>query len=421
MKRQYDIRNCSSALLTLDCSVTALDNTPSAVFALQSSDQLVLQPGEITSLIVSYTPHSVQEDVALLKLQPTDPALTHHAVCLVGYGGQSQPEIKRKEKVMISNSGNRTACFFVVDGTRKDFALVRSSNVLPPYFMLPPMMEFGVDARDLYNELLQRKVEIGTISDMQIPPVLHIVAIDNVLRRRFLLGVNQNALMESKDPFELLLYAVVKESNDALATTRSLLKTMSQFDGSNVDIMKDIDDGERVSDLDTLLGYSGGKTHYADLDMMVVNCLRQSILVETLGQAPPVLPDETPLREDASYRSPQEFATSQPFASEPREVPLQPRVHDHQYQCPLTDPYDRLVFDQMNVEPTTAQPADDRFNISPSMLYLTSDMVSPSECRVCNFSARRVNFQVVSPPQELDVKPLSGVIEPYSTCVVTVE
>ena len=256
---------------------------------------------------------------------------------------------------------------------------------------------------------------------MQIPPVLHIVAIDNVLRRRFLLGVNQNALMESKDPFELLLYAVVKESNDALATTRSLLKTMSQFDGSNVDIMKDIDDGERVSDLDTLLGYSGGKTHYADLDMMVVNCLRQSILVETLGQAPPVLPSETPLREDASYRSPQEFATSQPFASEPREVPLQPRVHDHQYQCPLTDPYDRLVFDQMNVEPTTAQPADDRFNISPSMLYLTSDMVSPSECRVCNFSARRVNFQVVSPPQELDVKPLSGVIEPYSTCVVTVE
>ena len=55
------------------------------------------------------------------------------------------------------------------------------------------------------------------------------------------------------------------------------------------------------------------------------------------------------------------------------------------------------------------------------MLYLTSDMLSPSECRICNFSAARIRFQVVSPPQELDVKPLSGAIEPYSTAVVLVE
>lgn len=157
-QRRYTIRNCSADLLILDCAVATLDNTPSSVFSLQTASHLALQPGEATTLILAYAPHAVQEDVALLKLQPADPAQTRHAVCLLGFGGQCHAEVALKDKVMISNTGDRTACFFLVDGSKKDFSLVRGSAVLPPYFMLPPMMEFGVDPQALYAEWQQHKV-----------------------------------------------------------------------------------------------------------------------------------------------------------------------------------------------------------------------------------------------------------------------
>lgn len=86
-QRRYTIRNCSADLLILDCSIATLDNTPSSVFSLQTASHLALQPGEATTLILAYAPHAVQEDVALLKLQPADPAQTRHAVCLLGFGG----------------------------------------------------------------------------------------------------------------------------------------------------------------------------------------------------------------------------------------------------------------------------------------------------------------------------------------------
>ena len=35
---------------------------------------------------------------------------------------------------------------------------MRGSAVLPPYFMLPPMMEFGVDPQALFAEWQQHKV-----------------------------------------------------------------------------------------------------------------------------------------------------------------------------------------------------------------------------------------------------------------------
>ena len=38
------------------------------------------------------------------------------------------------------------------------------------------------------------------------------LAVDNVLRRRFLLGVNRNALMRASNNFELLLYAAARET-----------------------------------------------------------------------------------------------------------------------------------------------------------------------------------------------------------------
>ena len=82
-QRRYTIRNCSADLLILDCSIATLDNTPSSVFSLQTASHLALQPGESTTLILAYAPHAVQEDVALLKLQPADPAQTRHAVCLL--------------------------------------------------------------------------------------------------------------------------------------------------------------------------------------------------------------------------------------------------------------------------------------------------------------------------------------------------
>lgn len=158
VQRHYEIRNCCASLLLLDCSIATRDNTPSPVFALQTASRIALQPGETATLIIAYSPHAVQEDVALLKLQPEDPALTRHIVCLLGFGGQCHAEVTMKEKVMISNTGDRTACFFLVDGSKSQVSLVRDSNVLPPYFMLPPMMEFGVDPQELYSELQQHKV-----------------------------------------------------------------------------------------------------------------------------------------------------------------------------------------------------------------------------------------------------------------------
>lgn len=103
-QRRYTIRNCSADLLILDCSIATLDNTPSSVFSLQTASHLALQPGEATTLILAYAPHAVQEDVALLKLQPADPAQTRHAVCLLGFGGQCHAEVALKDKVMISNT-----------------------------------------------------------------------------------------------------------------------------------------------------------------------------------------------------------------------------------------------------------------------------------------------------------------------------
>lgn len=293
------------------------------------------------------------------------------------------------------------------------------------------------------------------------------LAVDNVLRRRFLLGVNRNALMRASNNFELLLYAAARESNDASATTRSLLKTMAPAGEAGVDIMRDCDDGERVSDLDRL---GGGRTHYEDLHMMAGNCLGRSVRVDILNRPPLLLGSTQPLpqalpqglsqglpqglpqalpqglSQGLPQGLPQGLSQALPQGLEEglygrgagQEAPLQPRVAEHEYQCPLTDPYDRLLFEQrMDGAPPTApavaanpsaadmagmaEAAGDKFNISPSMLYLTSDMLSPSECRICNFSAARLRFQVVSPPQELDVKPLSGTIEPYSTAVVLVE
>lgn len=97
--------------------------------------------------------------MALLKLQPADPA--PDAPCRVSAGlrrAVPTPEVALKDKVMISNTGDRTACFFLVDDSKKDFSLVRGSAVLPPYFMLPPMMEFGVDPQALFAEWQQHKV-----------------------------------------------------------------------------------------------------------------------------------------------------------------------------------------------------------------------------------------------------------------------
>lgn len=288
------------------------------------------------------------------------------------------------------------------------------------------------------------------------------LAVDNVLRRRFLLGVNRNALMRASSDLELLLYAAVRESNDASATTRSLLKTMAPAGEAGVDIMRDCDDGERVSDLDRL---GGGRTHYEDLRMMAGNCMGRSVRVDTLNRPPLLMGSTQPLPQGLPQALPQALSQGLPQGLSQglpqglsqglpqgleeglygrgagQEAPLQPRVAEHEYQCPLTDPYDRLLFEQRldGAPPTapavaanpsaagmagmagTAEAAGDKFNISPSMLYLTSDMLSPSECRICNFSAARLRFQVVSPPQELDVKPLSGTIEPYSTAVVLVE
>ena len=281
------------------------------------------------------------------------------------------------------------------------------------------------------------------------------LAVDNVLRRRFLLGVNRNALMRASNHLELLLYAAARESNDASATTRSLLKTMAPAGEAGVDIMRDCDDGERVSDLDRL---GGGRTHYEDLRMMAGNCLGRSVRVDTLNRPPLLMGSTQPLPQGLPQGLsqalpqalpqglPQGLSQALPQGLEEglygrgagQEAPLQPRVAEHEYQCPLTDPYDRLLFEQrLNGAPPTvpavaanpsaadmagmAEAAGDKFNISPSMLYLTSDMLSPSECRICNFSAARLRFQVVSPPQELDVKPLAGTIEPYSTAVVLVE
>lgn len=248
------------------------------------------------------------------------------------------------------------------------------------------------------------------------------LAVDNVLRRRFLLGVNRNALMRASNHLELLLYAAARESNDASATTRSLLKTMAPAGEAGVDIMRDCDDGERVSDLDRL---GGGRTHYEDLHMMAGNCLGRSVRVDTLNRPPLLMGSTQPLPQGLPQGLsqglpqalpqglPQGLSQALPQGLEEglygrgagQEAPLQPRVAEHEYQCPLTDPYDRLLFEQrMDGAPPTApavaanpsaadmagmaEAAGDKFNISPSMLYLTSDMLSPSECRICQLLRR---------------------------------
>lgn len=212
----------------VNLSLRSIQSSSQTVFAIQSSPTLSLQPGETTSVVLSYTPFALQEDLALLLVSTSS---NPQVIPIVGYGGCCTATVTEKDgSLVIGNSGDRTACFFTLGVDHAQIELIRSSESIPPFFMLPPMMEFSI-ASDVIRKEIQEK---------KLPHQIRIIAVDNILRRRLLMAVNRNAMIRCSDPVEILLLHVIKESMEATATTRSLLKTIEKFpvDVNTVDITR---------------------------------------------------------------------------------------------------------------------------------------------------------------------------------------
>ena len=231
-----------------------------------------------------------------------------------------------------------------------------------------------------------------------------------------------------------LLLELTECSSESIASTRSLLFTKTNLTESNIDISRDLHDNETLCDLDSRLGQEKTpKSHYWDVDALknsLVSCrILFADLVETpglegtfrkarhfnlpAGKLPPLRnslslglndpndpndPNVPNHLNDPNYSNnltdlnePQLFAGPTGSAEGPQHFP---RIHDHNYKCQFTDPYDQLEAQRKLAEGARiGSYGDQTVQISPSTLRLS--LGSPEETlRVLNLIPREVEFYV---------------------------
>ena len=160
------LQNVSSSILFFSLRLHSVQNQNlNSPFRLDTSPKITLRPAETASVIVTYHPTGIQEDDGLMIIEPLNISHPACVIPLVGFGGKSQPEIRtRGDELLVTNHGDRSACFFVMAVNQKVVSLVKNSTFLPPVFYLPSMMEFTIKLADLRNEVVTNKVDSSVIT-----------------------------------------------------------------------------------------------------------------------------------------------------------------------------------------------------------------------------------------------------------------
>ena len=368
-------------------------------YQLQSSPTVSLQPGETTTVLLSYSPLAVQENLGLLLI--SSPSSTNPQVLsIVGYGGCCSASITEKNhSLVIGNSGDRTACFFTLGINKNQFSLIKSSDLLPPFFMIPSMMEFTISGETIAKEIQEKK----------LPATIHIIAIDNVLKRRLLLGINRNALIRCSEPFEVLLLQAVYETSESIASTHSLLKTINQLQGniSDIDITRDMEDGELLADFDTLLGREKtASSHYLDVKMITSHLMAVTVHLDQIGGLAHIsasIPAFDPMNRTTSIPldSIPVRETREPYTAIHKENPLdiglgtvtETPVENRDYfgHLPQDDGILPSIYDPFNKR---SEPSFTYVSVIPQFLYITQGELKKDDISIFNHSNHDVFFSV---------------------------
>ena len=394
------LRCVSTSITTIHLSIRPYHSHSSiTAYKLQSSPTVSLQPGETTTVLLSYTPLAVQEDLGLLLI--SSPSSTNPQVLsIVGYGGCCSASITEKnQSLVIGNSGDRTACFFTLGINKNQFSLIKSSDLLPPFFMVPSMMEFTISGETIAKE----------IQDKKLPNTIHIIAIDNILKRRLLLGINRNALVRCSEPFEVLLLQAVHETSESIASTHSLLKTINQLQGNinDIDITRDMEDGELLADFDTLLGREKTAfSHYLDMKMITSHLMAVTVHLDQIGglshisSSIPVFDpmnrtssiplDSIPVRETRdSYNNIHNENPLNIGLGTVNETPVENR--DYFGHLPQDDGILPSIYDSLNKPSDTAVTY---VSVIPQFLYITQGELKKDDISIFNHSNHDVFFSV---------------------------
>lgn len=393
------LRSTSNDIVTISLSLQSINSSSSvSPFAILSSSTILLQPGETTTVLLSYSPYAVQEDLALLLIS-TPISKQQQIIPVVGYGGESNGSITEKDSsLVIGNSGTRTACFLVLEMNHGQIDLVRSSSCLPPFFMLPSMMEFSITGETIKREIQERK----------LPSQIRILAVDNVLKRRLLMGLNRNALIRCSDPVEILLLQAIQNTSESVATTHSLLKTMNKLptDLSTVDITHDLDDGEGVTDFDTLLGKEkNAVSHYLDVKMMISHMKGVSVNLSQIGNISYDTSKDTEHDFDFGnpIKSPNPVSSMDPMdpippVSQPKPlggVELTggiPQMGNHNYLYEFTQDNDSSPF----IASQDLGVKSPNISVIPQLIYITPGELKRDQISIFNHSTENVFFSVLS-------------------------
>lgn len=211
-----------------------------------------------------------------------------------------------------------------------------------------------------------------------------------MLKRRLLNGFHQNAFLRCSSPLHLLLLRLIIATGDTANSTRSLLRTVG-LSSSEIDVGREMDDGERVSDWDTKQGYAGrGKTHYLDAEVAGMNSEGLIVDIARLAKI------EYPVKTEGSP-PPLSLPTNQQQSPVEKTERLQPRVADHSFVCPFTDGYDKLEFDHKTKGDWI--PAEgESVSVVPRLLYVSpvSEGETKTEVIVFNHMTKDVGFAVKS-------------------------
>lgn len=393
------LRSTSNDIVTISLSLQSINSASSvSPFAIISSSTILLQPGETTTVLLSYSPYAIQEDLALLLIS-TPTSKQQQIIPVVGYGGESNGSItENNSSLVIGNSGSRTACFLVLEMNHGQIDLVRSSNCLPPFFMLPSMMEFSISGETIKREIQERK----------LPSQIRILAVDNVLKRRLLMGLNRNALIRCTDPVEILLLHAIQNTSESASTTHSLLKTMKNVptDMSTVDITHDMDDGEGVTDFDTFLGKERNAiSHYLDVKMMISHLKGVSVNLSQIGNGSSYEPSKETEHDFVfghSIKSPNPVSPVDPMGPIPpvhQPEPLEgmrlsgdiPQMDNHNYLYEFTQENGSSPF----IGSQDLGVKSSNISVIPQLIYITPGELKRDQISIFNHSTENVFFSVL--------------------------